>query len=391
MKIYPPQLVKVDNKIIISSEFETENSKDKLWYEFDSQFQSYLITEQSDAFVVGLLLLALKCNEDIYVVGAISAKLKYQLNHYLIPALCLAFKNFENIKIYSDFESEVVFSQEYSASATGMSCGVDSLATLIEHQDCKGQLKISHLTYFNAGSHSDNGGSNGRNLFNKRYQRISKFSEEIGIPIIKIDTNLSEILQMKFVSTHTIRNMSCILNLQKLLKNYYYASAFRFDRFSINDEISDKYDLLTLQMLSTESIRFYSAVSDKTRAERTMLISDYVKAHTYLDVCVDPNSSKSDINCSKCDKCMRTQLTLEVSGKLEQFNRVFNLDIYEKNKNKYVGKLIRNKNRNEMDSDLFNLLIYSGFRINVFHFIEAEKIRYNEIKKKLKMSTIVDL
>ena len=55
-------------------------------------------------------------------------------------------------------------------------------------------------------------------------------------------------------------------------------------------------------MLSTESIKFYSSLSDKTREERTVLISKYSKAYKYLDVCVNPEASNGKINCSKCNK-----------------------------------------------------------------------------------------
>ncbi|CAM4043634.1 hypothetical protein FLAN108750_07195 [Flavobacterium antarcticum] len=388
MKIFPPELEIVGDKVILRSKFETNHYSDILWYEFDMQLKDDIVFEQSDAFVVGLLLLALKLGEDIYVVGTISARLKYQLNHYLIPALCLAFKEFVTIKIYAEHENEQIVSKHSAQAATGISCGIDSFATLIEHAYIKTDLKIAYLTYLNAGSHSDYGGKYGRNVFKMRSQRISRFAKEIKLPLVKVDTNLSDLLKMKFVSTHTLRNMSCILNLQKSIKTYYYASAFRFDTFEINNLISDKYDLLTLQMISTESTKFYSSLSDKTREERTSLVSNYRYAFDYLDVCVDPTNAKGKINCSKCEKCMRTQVTLDVLGRLEDFNKVFNNEFYILNKSKYIGKLLANKNNSLVDKNVLSFLIENDFRITASHQLERYIYNYirwkNSLKAKLK-------
>ncbi|MGA9637586.1 hypothetical protein [Flavobacterium sp.] len=387
MKIYPPQLEKTGEKIIISSIFETNNYKDKLWYEFDIKYKELLVTEQSDAFVVGLLLLALRLKEDIYV-NTISARLKYQLNHYLIPALCIAFQEFHKIKVYSEQENELILSKHESQSATGISCGVDSIATIIEHEKMRGQLQISHLTFFNAGSHGDFGGIYAREIFNKRYDNILEFANKISLPVIIIDTNLNELLEMRFVETHTLRNISCVLNLQKLFKNYYYASAFRFDNFKISDKISDLYDVLTLQMLSTESIKFYSSLSDKTREERTKLVSKYDVAFQYLDVCTNPRASKGKINCSKCDKCMRTQITLDCLGDLDNFRDVFHLDVYQTHKNAFISKIISNKNRIVMDRNVLKFITQNNIKITVLHVISSKilmlKGEINLIKKKLK-------
>ncbi|GEC73671.1 hypothetical protein SAMN05443543_108166 [Flavobacterium flevense] len=384
MKIYPPKLKEVGNKIILISDFETDTYSNSLWYEFDIEYKKHLVTEQSDAFVVGLLLLAFKLKEDIYIEGSISARLKYQLNYYLIPALCIAFKEFNKIQVFSEEESELILSNDNCQSATGISCGVDSLATLMEHEKMKGLLAISHLTYLNAGSHSDFGSVFGRELFDEKYRKIVEFGKEINKSVIKIDTNLSELLQMRFITSHTLRNISCILNLQKLFKSYYYASAFRFDQFEINSRISDLYDLLTLQMVSTESVRFYSSLSDKTREERTRLISKYQIAFDYLDVCVDPKSAKGKINCSKCSKCMRTQITLDVFGSLNFFNNVFDMEVYQRHKNKYISGLIVNKKRSKMDKNVWNLLVQNNYKITFLHFAVAWMIILEEKTNNLK-------
>ena len=218
-----------------------------------------------------------------------------------------------------------------------------------------GGLKISYLTYFNAGSHGDFGGDMARKTFNQRFLRVSQFAQEIGLKIIKVDTNLSEILRMKFVSTHTIRNLSCVLHLQKLFQYYYYSSALRFDNFLITRQAMARYDLLVLECISTESVKFYSTLSDKTREERTAIISSYDKSFHYLDVCVNPKSAQEKVNCSVCDKCLRTQLTLDVIGELKNFDQVFDLDLYYKHKDKYIGRILFDSKMTDAYHAVFDL------------------------------------
>src|SRR5690606_13696809 len=129
----------------------------------------------------------------------------------------------------------------------------------------EGSNKIQFFTFLNAGSLGDLGGEIPRMILQNKLLKIKKIAKEEDLEVIPIDTNLSDILGMNFQSTHTLRNLSCILNLQKLFKNYYYASPNRFDEFNLNSKDAGDYDLLNVSMLSTESINLYSSVVHLTR------------------------------------------------------------------------------------------------------------------------------
>lgn len=96
-----------------------------------------------------------------------------------------------------------------------------------------------------------------RKVFLDRLELVRPFAEEANIPIIAVDSNINEILLMNHQQTHTVRDVACVLNLQKLFRNYYYASAYRFDHFMLNQHATADYDLLLLSMLSTESTTFF--------------------------------------------------------------------------------------------------------------------------------------
>ena len=390
MIVISPQVIKEENDfVIISSEFQINDKTDVLWYKIPLKYKSYLVSERLDAFVVGLLFLALKTGNNIKVGGAISARLFYTLNHYLINALCLANPKFKRIEISATTLDESDLNRA-NVAATGLSCGVDSFATYYDHINEEGAYIIKYFTFLNAGSHGDYGGENSRKIFYQRFIKVKEFSDNAGEEIISIDSNISEIIKMNFLQTNTLRNISCVLNLQKLFRNYYLASKNRFDVLKLNAKDNQDYDTLLLNFLSTESTTFYSSVSQLKRTERTELISNFPDTYNHLDVCTNPEEAIKKINCSKCDKCLRTQLTLDILGNLESYNSVFDLKEYYKRKNDFIGKIIARRN-DPFSSDIYDLIKERKLNKRIYRYYEIKfKLMFElkgfkkHIKKKLK-------
>lgn len=378
--IEKPTVLQLNNEQTeISVKFSRGGSENKLWYTVPSGFQEYLVTENADAFLTGLLFLGLKTGEDIEVNAPVSAKLFYSINHYLIPALCLANPKLKHIKVTAGELNEKDLNTG-NAAATGLSCGVDSFATYYDHIHEKGSYEIKYFTFFNAGSHGS-GGEATRKIFHERLKKSEKFAEREGKDIIPIDSNLSEILMMKFQETNTLRNVSCALLLQKLFRNYYSASKNRFDFFKLHAYDTQDYDSLILNMLSTESISFYSAVANLTRLERTDFIADFEGTYDHLDICTSPRRAAQEgvMNCSRCKKCLRTALTLDLLGKLENYKNVFNFDTYREHRNTFIWYIISTRNDNQISRDIYDLLREKD-QIN-YYGIAVSKLKNQ--KKKL--------
>ena len=90
-----------------------------------------------------------------------------------------------------------------------------------------------------------------------------------------MDSNICEIYTLNYTKTHTFRTIGIILLFQKLFNKYYYASGFsNGDDFSVDPfEDSAYYDLLTLPLLETEGVDFYSDGMDKSRLEKTEMLT----------------------------------------------------------------------------------------------------------------------
>ena len=88
--------------------------------------------------------------------------------------------------------------------------------------------------------------------------------------------------------------------------------------------------------LSTESIELYSDGYEKTRFEKTHFLTEIPETKEWLSVCW------RDIeNCSECPKCVRTLSTLELLGKLEDYQCIFDLEKFTDNHDWHWAKIIR--------------------------------------------------
>lgn len=370
--IEKPVLKIIDGEVLCSFRFEYEGVTRDLWYKLPAKFKKFIVTENLDTALVGLLFLGLKTGTDIKLNGPVSARLYYTLKHYLINALCLANPSFKSLDIYADSFSNKNLNLTGEA-ATGLSCGIDSFATYFDHEKEIESFRIKYFTFFNVGSNGDFGGENAKKLFKKRARRVKEFAEMERIELINVDSNLSEILKLNFQETHTMRSISCVLLLQKLFKYYYYASSLRFDRFKLDQKRIAEYDLLSLQMLSTESTILFSSVSQMTRIERIQFIANKPETYNYLDVCTHAFNTFYKVNCSRCPKCIRTMLTLDILGFLDKYDKVFDVSHFKRNRSQYLGKLLFMDNKETLDFELIQFIKKRNIKIPLWSYLFGMK------------------
>lgn len=374
LTIHHPEIVETNVGAKLQAAFEVDGKREILWYEVESKYQEYLTVERSDAFVVGLFLLAFEKGYDIHVLGSISERLYYTLNMYLLP-LTAEVRSFKSIKIHCDnIESEPL--PTAGGVGTGLSCGVDSFSTIASHlsEDCPDDFKITHFTFYNVGSNGMLGGEKARSLFKKRLEVVKACAEEIGKDLITIDSNLSEVLQMNFYETHSYRNVSATLVLQKLFGVYYYSSAYALKYFELKPKSCGHYDIFNMNMLSTGSTEFFSTNPYETRVDKTRLISEYKPAAKHLNVC-----TVSSDNCGGCEKCVRTLLTLEIQGKFNEFSPVFNLDNYNKRREKYIAKILSYKESDDYMKEIYDEMVSLDFKIPTYSRLAANYLRLRKL------------
>lgn len=306
------------------------------------EFIQYAVTDRIDAFVIGLLMFAIKNGFDFASDLPITDELKYNLDYHLIPALCGPNPTFHRTHIKAPTISPIKRVAEIIA--TGISCGIDSLYTIQQHSatdlpDCR---RINTLAFFNVGS-SMKGGELHTSLVEGRYQLAKKFAKEYNYSFLFVESNLHLIINKytpySHIENHTYMALFCLNIILPYLKTYYYSSGYSYNNFSLysnKQKILDcaHYDLLLMFCASIGEVKFYSSGSDKSRLEKTRALLDYEPAQKYLNVCV--NNVEND---GICFKCIRTLLAIDALGGIDKFSKVFDVDAYKRSRFFYLKRL----------------------------------------------------
>lgn len=340
MILYPAELSNTGARIRVSLRFNHRGDDRTLWYELDRRWEGGLSADRADAFVVALLPLAMKSGEDIELRSPMSRKLYYNLTHSGIPIICLCLPHMKPVRILPGELTDAP-GGAVGGVATGFSAGIDSFCVLAEHffAPVPPSYRVTHLVINNTGSHM----IGGERLFWERYQRLLPAAREMDLPLLAVNSNLDEVLPgVVHQQTHVPRNISVALLLLGLASKYYYASGVDFARTYIGPMIDLAYaDPSLIHLFSTEGQEVISTGSQHTRVEKTRLVSDVELSYRYLDVCNDHSGPAG--NCSRCKKCIRTLLALDVLGKLDLYSKVFDLDTYRRFRNRHLAAVVYGK------------------------------------------------
>jgi hypothetical protein len=134
-----------------------------------------------------------------------------------------------------------------------------------------------------------------------------------------------------------LRNSAVPLLLQRGIRRFLFASSYSWSAIRVFDS-SDmtKADPILLPALSTERTELCSVGTEHTRVEKTRRIAGLELARKYLDVCI----MEGDRNCSACEKCLRTLLTLELNGSLNEFRDRFDLEVYARHRDEFIARVL---------------------------------------------------
>jgi len=360
--IHKPEIEYLDDgNAKLKAVFEIGNEKKEMWYSTTPEYAQYFCHERGDAFVIPLLFYAMKCNLPVKMEVPISERLYYTITNYIMKAMVHVFKEWHEVSLDCPVISEPLLNA--GAVGTGLSCGIDSFSTVAEHisERQPKSYRLTHFTFFNVGGHSPFAWTEyekTQELFRQRTDRVRRCAAEIGLPIIVVDSNMEEILEKPFASTHTFRNISAVLALQKLFKTYYYSSGDPVYRFNFNRDYSCDYDIFSLHMLSTENLNLFVSGSFYTRLEKAAIVTSFPVSYKYLNVCPYGND-----NCSLCEKCLEAMLTLEILGKLDLYKDVFNLDLYRKNRDFFIGGVISRIGKDGCYQNIYDAMKKNGLTL----------------------------
>lgn len=305
------------------------------------EWHKYAVFDRADAFLFGVLPYAMRHGHDITVDMPVSGKLLYNLQTQYIHSLSAHDEALYETIIYAETIDEPVPCE--GAVATGLSCGVDCMHTILENYMCKETktLNLTHFVVFNEGAF---GGSyysaNRRFAVMNIYAREKALADELGLPIVNVATNLEQLMQIPGDQFAVYWMGIMILSIGKLIGTYLYSSSGGdYSDFSVvntsKKDISYA-DLLSLHCISHGSTFFYSAGGAKTRFEKFRKISGSKLVQKHLFSCLN-----QDFNCGVCPKCLRNLLSIDALGLLEEYKDVYDIEDYRRRRGEALEYLVR--------------------------------------------------
>lgn len=362
LNLHKPVVSICDKHIRATSRIVGDKSARDLWFEVNTA--EILPTHTMDAFVIGCLLPAMMSGEDIYVKGTMSSKLFYNVTHYLIPILTQFFPSSHTVAVRA-----TSLSASSGPKARGVlaafSGGIDSFCNYYDHcgNRAPAEYLITHLIFNNVGSHGQRSPDVDRAIFVQRAVALERFASQESKAFITVDSNLDEIIGMDFQLTHTIRNAAVALLMQNIVSKFYYASTYSFS----NTHVKPSYDIahldpVLLPLLGTERIECIASGGQYSRVGKTRCVVEMEASAQLLDVCVDPfQAAEGRPNCSRCWKCLRTELTLSVLGKLDRYEKVFDVASFQQVEYAYLLEAL--KSSDPLLQDIETLINSTNFRI----------------------------
>lgn len=356
LTIHEPYLAEYDNTTRLCANIEYENTSKVMYFEVEKEYGQYLCYEVADAFVVGLLNFAMALGFDIESEGPVSERLLYQIRNYFIPVMpVVRHKVYKSIKLSAVPYAGTI--QTEGCVGTSASGGVDSYYSICKHlSEAETDYNLTHLLIANQFNiYGD------ENTVKEQFDRLIEYTEKIpnnyGLEFVKLYTNHHMFLFDGFVQEYTLRICSYALALQKLFSVYYVSSGVSIKEFGFENHDSDGFDIFNLPLMSNNQVTFYSSGGEVGRTEKIRVISGDTFVQNNLKVCNDIE----DKNCGICEKCLRTMLSLDILGELENFREAFPVDKYKTRKNKYLS--IVEANYIEASADLLESIEKYNYKV----------------------------
>ncbi|WP_434362055.1 hypothetical protein NF212_17960 [Parasalinivibrio latis] len=275
-------------------------------FQLPEEVEGFIDTESVDAFLLLYIWHAMELGVPLTVDAPVSKALTENIAGLqdVFAGLCPSLKI---VKITCN-NPQSSWNRRDTLKSTGFSGGVDSWFTL-----CSAIQKNSRfdcLLFSNTGQH---GVHRVGEVFESRYKTALEVMSTVSTPLIKVDTNIDEVLLNNFMQTHSIRNLACALMLQGGIGSYLYSSAYDF----IPERISPNRDMATVEfflfpLIKTERMAAKTAGLGLSRTGKLVYLAKRPEFNGKLYVCTEKRIPAR--NCGTCFKCRRTLLLLSYLG-----------------------------------------------------------------------------
>lgn len=401
--IHQPRIETKGDKAILLADVvdEQRDWNTPIGYEVPTEYKPYLCAETADAFLVMILPIAVKTEQDIRIESALSCKLFFNVINTLEPL----YRKYLGASKQIHIEAQSLTTKQYGGKGVGCGCslGVDSLSSIFFHlsNETPQDYKVTHLALFNCGQLGDYDLEKVEQNFRNSIEDTRAFARDINLPILPVNSNLNSFYQYSGVTllqSYLLRTISCALALQKLLGKYVFANGHSIESFMFGGQDSGAMESAIIPLLGTEALETILSSPLASRVAKTDYISKQVLTPRHLKVCWAEQTAyeiwhnttflenKTKLNCGWCDKCLRTLLTLEIlQGDISMYGELFDLSKYEEHKPEFLRKVFQQQDRNDFYKEIVELIAEKNYKVPEAILNEHKKLQHRkEIKEKLK-------
>ncbi len=343
--------------------------EDTMWVAVEEKNADMLSDRVYDPFVLVPVILGMYYRQNVRIEGNVSPRLYHNMTHYLMNIFNRFSDRTSPIKL-SVGGYDVVEDGPSNLIGTSISCGVDSMVTIYDNyiNESDPTFRINSLFFVNCGTHGDFEDKKSYRIFQDRANLNKGAADDLGLPMYLVNSNFHAF-------THRVGEQkigylaiySCVLSLQKYIRRYYTSNNLSYDEIAEFSKLSRDFDIAEYaesympHLISTEKFELVIDGCQYTRAEKTERISDWEFAQKHLNVCNAP--AEGGHNCSCCNKCMWTLIPLEAMGKLEQFDKVFDLNQYRKHAFKWKCRFLAHYGNDSMETSIIRYAKAHGMKL----------------------------
>jgi hypothetical protein len=318
------------------------------------------LTVSADAtpFVALTLFIAMWRGEDILVEGSLSLEFYNNISH-IMDLLSSWEPHFKKINvIYNNLTSDTFSSK---GSSCFFSLGVDSFYTYLKHKNTPNP--INNFIFV----HGFDIALENMVFFSETLKKIDELAEKESLNIFSVETNLRKFTDryLEWDWEHGGAMAAVSMFLRANFSRTYFAGSDSSTQRGRIIPYGTHPDLDPLWQ--TETFKVIHDGNESTRLQKIQnVVSKSELALDYLRVC--NQNLKDKYNCSKCEKCIRTMIDLQITESLP-FAKTFKKDIP-------FDKLIR------IDNSHFETQIYFEDSLN-----ELKKLgKYPELQDAIELS-----
>ncbi|MGD9265582.1 MAG: hypothetical protein PVJ71_07375, partial [Lysobacterales bacterium] len=329
MKINVPEIRRESHRTRLTARVHVDHPglqfPPEVWFSLRGKEQDGYST-MADPFLVGMLPIAMKLGEAITVAGQVSTRLAHGIEQYQQVLMAWWPDFFSHVEIeYEDLQS-----RRESPRPAGVGCsfsgGVDSFYTVFSQvapQPDTDDFRLTHALMVNGFDQVVD--FEGTGSSKRLYDVYKPVLEKLGVGFLMIDSNLKFFRDAVFKKHELVRSYSsplsaCVHACQKI-----------FGRFSLSGHATYAYPDLTPfgshpvldHHLSTDQLQIIHFGSAASRVDKLLHLAQFPEVRKSLRVCFGDvkfdEASGAVVNCCRCEKCIRTIVTLDILGLTEEF------------------------------------------------------------------------